>query len=259
MPGSVLGRASPSRRGQHRFLTMDNDAPQDREMSILEHLEELRRRLIIAGLAILVGMAIAAAFLGWRVWDLLAMPLPEGMKPQSLRPAETFIAYFKVSLVTGAALAMPVLVQQVILFVLPALHPHERKYLFIAVPAVTVSFLVGLAFGFFVVIPFAVRYLAGFGADLATAAWSLDAYLSFVSTLLFWIGVSFETPFFIFFLAKLGVVNAHQLGRYRRYALVGAFVIAAVITPTPDPLNQSIVAIPIYLLYELGVLLARFA
>lgn len=235
------------------------DAPHDREMSILEHLEELRHRLVIAGAATGIGLVIAAVFLGWRVWELLAIPLPEGMRLQALRPAETLLAYFKVSLATGAALAMPVIVSQVILFVLPALHPHERKYLYFAVPSVTVAFCIGLAFGFFLVIPFAVRYLMGFGGELAQPGWSLDAYLEFVTSLLFWIGVSFETPIFIFFLAKIGVVNAQRLGGFRKYALVGSFVIAALITPTPDPINQSIIAIPIYLLYELGVLLARFA
>jgi sec-independent protein translocase protein TatC len=154
---------------------------------------------------------------------------------------------------------MPVIVYQLLRFIMPALHPHERRYVYAAVPAITIAFLIGLAFGFYLVVPFAVRYLMGFGGDVITAVWGVDAYLSFISTLLFWIGVSFETPIFIFFLAKLGVVNARQLGSYRKFALVGAFVLGAIITPTPDPLNQAVVAIPLYLLYELGVFLARFA
>jgi len=233
------------------------DVPVDREMTVLEHLEELRYRIIVATVATLIGLVIAAAWLTWPVMHLLTDPAE--VKLNAIAPGETFFAYMKVALVTGAALAMPVIVYQLIRFIMPALHPHERRYVYAAVPAVTVAFMIGLAFGFYLVVPFAVRYLMGFGGDVVTAIWSVDAYLSFVSTLLFWIGVSFETPIFIFFLAKLGVVTARQLASYRKFALVGAFVIGAIITPTPDPLNQTIVAVPLYLLYELGVFLARFA
>ncbi len=226
-------------------------------MTILEHLRELRQRLIVAGIAVLIGMTIAAVFLTWPVIKLLSEPA--GLNLVALRPTETFVTYFKVALVTGATLAMPVIVWQILLFVLPALHKHERRWVYFAVPFITLAFAAGLAFGFFIVIPFAVRYLMGFGGDVIQPFWSIEEYLTFITTLLFWIGLSFETPIVMFFLAKLGLVNARSLGRYRRYAIVGAFVIGAIITPTPDPFNQSLVAIPMYLLYELGVLLARFA
>jgi sec-independent protein translocase protein TatC len=230
-------------------------------MTVFQHLEELRHRIIVAGIATFIGMVIAAVWLTWPVMTILTLPatstLPEGSKLVAIRPGEMFITYMKVALVTGAALAMPVIVYQVMRFVMPALHSHERRYLILSIPAITLAFIIGLSFGLFVVIPVAVRYLMAFGGDVVTAMWSMEEYLSFVTTLLFWLGVSFETPIIIFFLARLGAVNAHQLSRYRRYALVGSFVIAAVITPTPDPLNQAIVGIPIYLLYELGVVLAR--
>lgn len=229
----------------------------DREMTILEHLEELRHRLIIAGIATIIGFVLAAIFLTWPVMGALTQPA--GMKLVALRPTETFITYMKVALATGAALAMPVIVLQSLLFVLPALHVHERRYLFLAVPSVTVAFISGVAFAFFLVVPFAIRYLVGFGGEVVEAMWSIEEYLGFVTSLLFWIGVSFETPIVVFFLAKMRVVNVQQLASYRKYALIGAFALGAVITPTPDPFNQSLVALPIYLLYELGVLLARFA
>ena len=235
---------------------MSESSP-DREMTILEHLQELRTRLIITGIAIVVGMAVSAVFLTWPVITLLSEPA--GGKLEALRPTETFVTYFKVALVTGAALAMPVIVWQALLFVLPALHSHERRYLYIAVPFITLAFVGGLAFGFFIVIPSAIRFLTGFGGDVIAQTWSIEEYLTFITTLLFWIGLSFETPIVIFFLAKLGVVNPRSLGHFRRYALVGALVAAAIITPTPDPFNQALVAIPMYLLYELGVLMARFA
>jgi sec-independent protein translocase protein TatC len=232
-----------------------SEAQQDREMTVIEHLEELRKRLIISIVATVIGMIIAAMWLTWPVYFLLTEP--SGLQLHATRPGEMFFAYFKVALVVGAALAMPVIVYQVMRFVMPALHPHEKRYLLMSIPAVTIAFITGLAFGLFVVIPAAVRYLIAFGGDVVVAIWTVEEYLSFVTTLLFGIGVSFETPIIIFFLARLGAVSAKQLASYRKFALIGAFVIAAIITPTPDPLNQAIVAIPIYLLYELGVLLAR--
>ncbi len=226
-------------------------------MTILEHLQELRTRLIVTGIAVAIGMAVAAVFLTWPVIRLLTEPT--GLTLVALRPTETFVTYFKVALVTGAALAMPVIVWQALLFVVPALHSQERRYVLLAVPFITVAFVVGLAFGFLVVIPSTVRFLTGFGGDVIGQFWSIEEYLTFVTTLLFWIGLSFETPIVMFFLAKVGIVNPRSLGRFRRYAIVGAFLIAAIITPTPDPFNQALVAIPMYLLYELGVLMARFA
>ncbi len=233
-----------------------SEMQEEHEMTIFEHLAELRQRLIIAGLAILGGMCIAL-FFTWPVIDLLTKPA--GVQLSALRPTETFTVYMKVALTVGTALAMPVIIWQALLFVLPALHKHERRFLIFAVPGVTLSFCIGLTFGFLVVIPAAVRFLQGFGSDVVKANWSFEEYVSFVSSFLFWVGVTFETPLVLFTLAKMGVVTVAQLSRYRKYALLTAFIIAAIITPTPDPLNQTIVAIPIYLLYELGVLMARFA
>lgn len=235
---------------------MASDANPHR-MTVLEHLAELRRRIIIAGIGTAITVAIAAVFLTWPVMGLLTDPA--GVELVALRPAETFATYMKVALVTGLGLAMPVIVSQGLFFVLPGLHPHERRWVYIAVPAITCAFAAGVVFGFYLVIPFAVRFLVAFGGDLIKAVWSVEAYLSFVSSLLFWMGLTFETPIAMFFLAKIGVVNARQLGSYRRYALVAAFILGAMITPTPDPLNQTVVSVPIYLLFELGVLLARLA
>jgi len=236
---------------------MSEDAFDDREMTIFEHLAELRKRIVISSGAVILGMALAAFFFTWPFINLLTGPA--SVKLVTLAPTEAFTVYMKVALTLGAALAMHIIVWQALLFVMPALHKHEQRFLLFAVPGVTIAFCIGLLFGFFVVIPAAVRFLAGFGGDQIQTNWSFDEYVSFVSSFLFWVGVTFETPIVIFSLAKLGVVNVAQLGKYRRYALVGAFVIGALITPTPDPFNQTIVSVPIYLLYELGVLMARFA
>jgi sec-independent protein translocase protein TatC len=226
-------------------------------MTVLEHLEELRQRIIISGIALIVGMLIAAIWLTPIVMEWLV--LPAGVKIISINPPEVVTTYLKVAFFTGAALVMPVLLWQALMFVMPALTREEKRYTYVAVPAGSLCFLLGIAFGYFVLIPAALGFLKTFNLGFIEQTWSVSLYLGFVSGLLFWIGVAFETPLVIYLLAKLRVVNTRQLGSYRKFAFLGAFVAAAIITPTPDPLNQALVGIPLYLLFELGVLLARFA
>ncbi len=167
--------------------------------------------------------------------------------------------YMKVALVVGLILAMPVIVYQVIMFVAPGLTRQERRYLFVLLPWIMLSFLVGLAFAYFIFLPPALQFLFSFGSTIAKPQIRVGSYVDFVSSLLFWIGVVFEMPLVIFFLAKIGVVTPQALARWRKPAWVIAFVVAAVITPTFDPVNQTIVAVPVILLYEVGILLARLA
>jgi sec-independent protein translocase protein TatC len=182
-----------------------------------------------------------------------------GVNIISLKPGEVFFTYLEVGMVVGAALAMPVIIYQIMAFVTPALYEHEKRYLFIAVPGVFLSFMCGVAFCYFLTLPFATRFLAGFLSSEVQPTWSAAYYVDFVATFLFWVGVMFELPIIMFFLSKIGVVSHQRLARFRKYAFVLAFIIGAAITPTPDPVNQTIISLPIYFLFELGVILARFA
>jgi sec-independent protein translocase protein TatC len=228
-------------------------------MTILEHLEELRQRLIIAGLALIVGMAISAFLLTQRVMEWLVALAPAGAPVIYINPPEVFTAYLKVALFTGAALAMPVILYQAFMFVVPALTPPEKRVALLAVPGASLCFLVGVLFGYYLLIPAALGFLGGFSGGLIQPMWSIGPYLGFVASFLFWLGVAFQTPVVIVVLVKLRVVTHRQLGRYRKYAFLAAFLAAAIITPTPDPLNQAMVGVPLYLLWELGLLLARWA
>ena len=230
--------------------------PQD-ALSILEHLVELRDRLIRAVLALVVATLIAFIFTD-PLLQLLIEPMG-GLKPVFLRPSEMFVTYFKVSLIAGFVLSMPIILYQLMKFVSPGLTDDEKKYLYLVVPGGTASFLAGVLFSYFVMLPVGIRFLLTFGGDIAQAQWTIGEYISFITTLMFWAGVVFETPLIIFFLAKIGVVSAQQLSRWRKFAILGVFVVAALITPTPDPINQLLVAVPLLLLYELGILLARIA
>ncbi len=236
---------------------MQGEQPEEyggERLTIVEHLEELRTRLIICVLALVVATALSLTFTGRFLEILIA---PAGIKPIFLRPTEMFVTYFKVAMIGGAALAMPIIVYQVIRFVVPGLKPNEKKYLFFVIPGATLLFVFGLVFCFEVLLPFALRYLLTFGGDIAQAQISIEEYVSFVTTLMLWMGLAFETPLIIVFLTKLGVVTYRQLRQYRKYAFLVSFVAAAVITPTPDPVNQGMVAVPLYLLFEIGLLFAR--
>jgi sec-independent protein translocase protein TatC len=229
---------------------------------VTEHLKELRHRTIRAGLALLAATAVSVLFTN-RIMALLIKPAG-GLKPIFLRPTELFFTYFKVALVTGLCLALPYILFHIIAFIYPAMeNSKERKYFrslvfFGAIPG-TVLFLTGVAFCYFVMLPFALRYLSSFGADLAEPQWTIAAYISFVLTFLIGVGIIFETPLVMFVAAKIGIMSARKYISYWRYALIIIFLVAAVVTPTPDPLNMMLVATPLLLLYGLGIVLSRFA
>ena len=239
-------------------------APGDKEMTLLEHLEELRNRLVKSVLAVVIGIVVALVPLPGvgsiteNVIKLLAQKAPGG-NLLALGPGEAFFTFLQVAMIIGIALAMPVIIWQVLAFVSPALYENEKKYLYIAVPGVTASFAIGVFFCYVLMLPFAIAFLGNFQTDIFDQRWAAERYLDFVTTFMFWVGITFELPIVMYFLSKLGVVSAQRMARFRKYAFVLAFVIGAVITPTPDPINQTIVSMPIYLLFELGVILARFA
>jgi sec-independent protein translocase protein TatC len=230
---------------------------QQEEMTLLGHLEELRDRLVRVAIAVGATTLFSLIF-ARRALQLLIAPTGQN-QPVALHPTENIIIYFKVALVLGVVLAMPVIVYQAVRYIVPGLTREEQRYLYILIPGATVSFALGVAFAGLVMLPFSIQYLQGFMSDLIKPTYSIDRYISFVTSVLLWVGLSFETPLVIFFLAKMGVVNVEVLSRSRKYALLIVAVIAAVITPTPDPFNMLIVMVPLILLYELGVLLARLA
>lgn len=235
-------------------------APSDTQgkMSIVEHLEELRRRLLICLVAVALGTIAALLFTDPLMEILLRLAGPD-IHVQAIEVPEKFTTSLRLALIVGIALAMPVLIYQIWLFLRPALFPHERRYVLIGLPLVILFFIGGVLFSYFLALPAALRFLLNFGSGLVTTQPQLGPYLSFISTLLLWSGISFELPVFLFFLAKIHVLDWRRLARGRKYAFLIICIVAAIITPTPDPVNMMIVAIPLYLLYEIGILLARLA
>lgn len=244
-----------------------SEAPQEqsreRYLTVLEHLEELRFRLFISAIFVVIGLGVSV-FFGQDIIDFLKKPAEEALKPepfeaQFIEPFELFVTYFRVSLLSGLILGMPMIVYQGLRFVSPGLNPKERRWLYATVFGATVLFLSGVAFAYYVALPPALDFLLGFGGgDLAKPELRIGSYVDFVTRLLFWTGVSFQTPLIVMYLSRFGIVTASQLLRWWRFAIVAAFVVAAIVTPTIDPVTQSLVAGPIIVLYFLGIVLAVF-
>ena len=234
------------------------DAP-DQKMSFLEHLGELRKRILWSLVAVLVGLGIALNFTE-RLMKFVRRPFDAaipGTKLVFLTPTEAFWVYMKVALIAGCVLALPVVLYQVWAFVAPGLHVHEKRF---AVPFVIVGslfFLMGAAFAQLLVIPFAMRFLVTFpGADL-TPMISIGSYVDFVLKFTLAFGAIFELPVGITLAARMGLVTPQFLSKNRKYAILINFILAAILTPTPDIFNQALMAGPLVLLYELGIISAR--
>lgn len=245
--------------------TAGTNTIQDFWESLKPHLIELRDRLVKAAVAIGIGTSIGFYIVNSP--NLLGSPLPEFMVKQ-LAPAgtqlqavgigEVFLGYMRIALVVGVILAMPVVVYQLVAFFAPGLLNREKRILYVALPIVTELFLAGVAFGWYFTVPAALEFLLGYGqtANINTMP-TTDSFFGTVATLLLWNGVIFQLPAIMYLLARLGVVTTQWLGETRRYAMVVITIVAALITPTGDPYNLLLLAIPMYLLYELGIVLTR--
>lgn len=228
----------------------------DKTMPLLEHLVELRNVLIRSVFALLIGTLVAAIFTPQILQFLIA---PYGSTLQTIDPTENISIYLRVSIMAGAVITMPIFVYLLWSFIAPGLEKNEKRYVYIIVPGATVLFLVGVTFAWGIMLPAAISFLSTFQAEIFKSDWRADAYIPFVTSLMFWIGVSFETPLLIFFLAKLHIVTAGMLLKGWRFAIVIIAVVAAMITPTVDPFNMLLVMAPLILLYFFSVLLAKLA
>jgi sec-independent protein translocase protein TatC len=225
-------------------------------MSILDHIRELRGRLLKAAVALAVASVLTSVFAGDIIKFLMQ---PYGNKLQTLGPTENVITYFRVALLSGAAVAMPVIVYQLLAFVLPGLTRNERRWLYISIPFTSLLFLVGIAFAWYIMVPAAIDFLANFRPDIFNNEWTAQEYISFVVSIAFWIGLSFQTPLVVFILAKIGLVTAGFLARNWRFAIVVVSVVSAIITPTVDPFNMALLMLPLLGLYVLSIILAMLA
>ena len=235
----------------------DVRAPQDAEqgkMPFLAHLGELRRRIIVSLIALGVGFVVTFNFSD-RIITWLARPLP--VKLAFLEPTEPFWVNMKVALVAGAFLVLPVILYEVWAFIAPGLLPHERRFALPFVVLSTVCFALGATFALAVIVPFAVKFLVSYKTENLVATISVNRYVDFVLKFTVAFGLVFELPLAITLGARMGFVTPEFLAKNRKYAILINFVIAAILTPTPDAFNQLLMAGPLILLYEAGIIAAR--
>jgi len=231
----------------------------DKTMPFTAHLAELRRCLIISFVAIGIGFVAAYAFsaeiLEWLVRPLILV-LPPGNKLVFTALPEAFFIYLKVSLITGIVVASPVIFYQLWMFIAPGLYHKEKRLVLPFVLISTALFVGGALFGYYVVFPVGFRFLIGFSTDNIKALPSIQMYLTFCLKLLLGFGLVFEFPVLAFFLAKVGIIDARMMANNRRVAILLIFIVAAIVTP-PDVVSQILLAIPLYLLYEVSIILVR--
>jgi len=232
---------------------MDN---QEVRQDTFEHLDELRTRLIKMLIALLLAVA-GSFFFADKILDILATPIGGLQNLQAIEVTENASVFMRVSLLSGFILAFPFLIFQLLRFIEPGLEPDENRSVYIFVVLATVLFLVGAAFSYFIMLPPALQFLTGFlGTPMIPR---LQSYINFTTGMVFWTGISFETPLIFFFLAKFKIVTPKGLLRQWRLAIVAISILAAVISPTIDPMNMLIIMAPLVVLYFLSILLTLMA
>jgi sec-independent protein translocase protein TatC len=244
------------------------------QMTFFEHLGELRNRIIWSALAAIVGTIVGFIFSKDLVGIFLDLAKPTKLVAFNL--LDQFGVYMNLSIYVGLLLASPVIVYHILAFLAPALEPESapgtpeyeqevktlgsiRHSLWFFIPFVAISFAGGVAFAYYLIVPSAVKFLLNFSGGQLEALLDAKKFIGDITKILFWSGVVFETPIFLFLLKKIGIVSMRGLVRWWKWALVLSLVAAAFITPSPDPFSQAIIAGPIFGLYWLGVLMARFA
>ncbi len=234
----------------------EEEVPEEAAMSIWDHLNELRKRLFIGALAMVITAGLSFLF-AEQIIAILAIPLGGMQYFLSIEVTENLGVFMRVSLLSGFIFALPIVLYEVLAFIIPGLTDQERRWVYLSIPFATILFLAGVAFTYFVMLPTAIPFLISFLGIKTTPRPSV--YIDFVTGLMFWVGVVFEMPLVMFMLAKLGIVKASFLLKGWRYALVIIGVASAVITPTSDPINMGILMVPLILLYFMSVGLAAIA
>lgn len=236
---------------------MDDDVKQP----FMGHLEELRQRLIVCAIAVGVGF-VGAYLFAEQLFQVLIQPLkavmPEGDKLIFTNLPEMFFTYLKVAFVTGLLAAAPVIFYELWLFIAPGLYHNERRYVIPFAASSTVLFVGGALFGYFVVFPFGFQFFVGLSNEYVKALPSVREYFSFSIKLLLAFGLVFELPVVIFFLSRLGAVTPETLRKKRKYAILMTFIVGAILTP-PDVITQCMMAVPLIALYEISIIISKFA
>ena len=225
---------------------------------MLGHFSELRKRLIWSVAAIVVAAVLCFVFYQ-QIFDILVYPAPDNIDLVYIELTEMIGTIMRVCIFGGITLAMPILIYELIMFVSPALTRKEKTYVYLILPWIALMFIGGVLFAYFILIPRVTTFLLSFGSEIATPQIKIGNYINVVTRMLLAVGLVFEMPVVTTFLARIGVLKPNWLAQKRREAIIVAFILAAIITPTIDPINQCLVALPLVLLYEISIWLAKIA
>ncbi len=242
-----------------RFPGKEDEVYEDifEEMTLAEHLDELRSRLVKTcigiGIAFIGGLFLVRPLLG------VVRDNANVERFDVIEATEPITSFFKTALYIAIAFALPLIFYQIFAFVSPGMTRKEKRYLYGSLPFVVIFFLAGVSFAFFLAIPRAFEFLSNFNSDLFDYSPTFGSIAAFYIQVSLGLGIAFELPIIMFLLARLGIISPKRMSASRRYAIVIVMVAAAIITPTPDPFNMLFVAAPIYLLYELGIVFAKIA
>ncbi len=237
--------------------TKDKAEPTD-EMSFMDHIAELRKRLFYIVLGLLVTMAISGVFIEYFVnWVLLNPAVEYQLKLQNLRPFGQPILYFKLIFIAGLILGIPWIFYQLWKFIAPGLYQNERKWVITIILSSTFAFVCGVVFAYFVMLPSMISFAANFGSKAIENIIDVNEYISFFTTIVLASGLIFELPILTFVLTKFGIVSSKFLRKYWRHSIIVILILAAIITPTPDPINQLVFAFPLIILYEVSIIVAK--
>ena len=241
-------------------LDSEKSEGDDVEMSFLDHLEELRWRLIYAAIGVVIGAIVAWIFIDPLVDVILLKPARDaGAELQNLRPFGQLFLFVQVAIIIGVIVSLPNLFYQLWKFISPALKKNERKYIISIVIFSSICFLAGIAFAYFVMLPLAMKFAAQFGTEAIKNEFAIDEYMSIIISVMLAAGCVFELPMVSFFLSKLGILTPAFMKKYRRHAIVIILVLAAILTPGADPVSQVILAVPLVLLYEISIFISKIS
>lgn len=238
------------------------ESNEEGEMTFLEHLEELRWRIIKSAIGVIIGAIIAGIFINWIMDHLLLLPATRTTPPlklQNIKPFGQFTLYMEVIIFGGMILSLPNLIYQFWKFIEPALKPGESRYIRSIVIFSSVCFLTGITFAYFVLLPTALEFFATFGSSIIDNIIAVDEYFSFIISTMLAAGLVFELPMISFFLSKIGILKPQFMRKYRKHAIVLILLIAGILTPSPDITSQLLLGVPLFILYEISILICKYS
>lgn len=232
------------------------------EMTFLEHLEELRWRIIKAAIGVILGGIVVGIFIDWIMNNVLLLPATRTNPPlmlQNIKPFGQFTLYMEVIIIGGVLLSIPNLIYQLWKFIEPGLRLSERKYIKSIVVFSSICFLSGVAFAYYVILPSALEFFASFGSSIINNIIAVDEYFSFIISTMLAAGVVFELPMVSFFLSKIGILKPQFMRKYRKHAMIIILILAGLLTPSPDITSQLLLGVPLFILYEISIYICKFS